>query len=102
MTGMARRFVTVLCAVLCLAHSSLLAQETSPSVDAILLSQVETLLMSAKSQLEEVEDLLFSEPDDADMQALASDLRSTIEQLEMLQFQLNEAQSPAAANENNE
>lgn len=102
MTGMARRLATVLCAILCLAHSTLLAQETSPSADAILLSRVETLLMSAKSQLEEVEDILFSEPDDADMKALASDLRSTIEQLEMLQSQLNEEQIPAAANENDE
>ncbi len=102
MTGMARLLATVLCAISCLAHSSLLAQETSSSADEVLLSQVEKLLMSAKSQLEEVEDLLFSEPDDADMKALASDLRSTIEQLEMLQSQFNEAQIPAATNENDE
>lgn len=96
MTAMARFGAVLLCAVLCAAPLAVLAEEaSSASVESeavgpieALRTQVEALLTNTRTELEEVEDRLFDDPDDPDLKAIAKDLRDSIAQLEELQAQL--------------
>lgn len=98
MIGTARLLAVALCAALCSAPLAVLAEDgTTGSVEAeaadpieILRIQVQGLLTSTRAELEEVEDLLFDDPDDPDLKAIAKDLRDSITQLEELEAQLPE------------
>ena len=97
MIGTARLGAVTLCAALCAAPLAVLAEEGSstPAEAAnpveTLRTQVESLLVSTRVGLEEVEDLLFDDPDDLDLKAIARDLRDSIAQLEELRAQLPES-----------
>lgn len=98
MIGTARLGAAALCVALCAGSLAVLAEEgVIASVDAeavtpieTLRTQVEALLTNTRTELEEVEDRLFDDPDDPDLKAIAKDLRDSIGQLEELQAQLPE------------
>ena len=96
MIGSARLGVVALCAALSATPPAVLAEEgATASVEAeavnpieILRIQVQALLISARAELEEVEDLLFDDLDDPDLKAISNGLRDSINQLEELRAQL--------------
>ena len=97
MIGTGRLRLSALCAMLCAAPFGAPAEEASPTPTEVeepseaLQNQVDLLLQTTKAQLQEVEEQLFSEPDDPEMKTLAMDLRETIDQLEVLKAQLTES-----------
>lgn len=98
MNGSARLGVFALSAALCATPVAVFSEESLPaSADTevanpieILRTQVEAILASTKTQLQEAEDLLFNEPDNPDIKAIVKDLRASIAQLSALLAQLPE------------
>lgn len=96
MIRMSQLGAVALCATVCAAPLIVLAEDdgtTSTEVEVenpieTLRTQVELLLASTRAELEEVEDLLFDDPDDPDLKAIAADLRDSIAQIEELQSKL--------------
>ena len=85
-----------LCATLCAAPLALLAEKhdipTAEVADPIetLRTQIDTILTGTRAELVKVEGLLFDDPDDPSLKAIAKDLRENIARLEELKAQLSE------------